>query len=152
MKKVPFPLQAVHDLRELRREEMERQLAEAAAEIGEAKAQLEEATRLHSVMVESYAQNYGSGVIDPEAAEMRANYLAALVRRIQAARAHLTQSESAYEAQRQLAIAAARDAEVTAKLRAKHNAQHASEAARREQIQLDEMATAAQARRMAEGD
>jgi len=150
MKRVPFPLQTVHNLREMRREEAERQLAQAASAVDEAAAQLEEAIRFHAATAEEYAENYGAGALDPQEAAMRSNYLTALARRIQAARAHLAQRQNEYEAQRRLTITAARNAEVTAKLREHHDARHEAEAARVEQTQLDEMATVAQARRMGE--
>ena len=91
MKRVSFPLQAVHDLREMHREQAERQLAQAVAAKAEAAAQLDQAIRRHAATVESYAQTYGSGELDPHEAAMRSNYLAALVRRIQEARAHLAE-------------------------------------------------------------
>jgi flagellar export protein FliJ len=150
MKQVHFPLQTVHDLRELRREEAERQLAQSADAVAAAAAQLDEAIRLHAATAEQYAKTYASGALDPQEAAMRSNYLTALARRIQAARVALTKQENEYEARRHLAIAAARNAEVTAKLREHHDARYAAERSRYEQTQLDELATAAQARRLVE--
>src|SRR5437870_2662032 len=115
MKRVPFPLQAVHNLREMRREEAERQLAQAASAVNEAVTQLEEAIRLHAATAESYAETYCAGVIDPQQAAMQSDYLAALARRIQAARLGLAQRQDEYEVRRQLAITAERNAKITAK-------------------------------------
>jgi flagellar export protein FliJ len=146
MRKLPFPLQAVHDLRELRREEAERELARAAAAVVAATAHLEAAARLHAETAERYAPAR-TGAIDAQEAALRANYLVALALRVREAQAQLAAREREYETQRQRTEAAARAAEVTAKLRERHHARHAAEMAWEEQKQLDEMASLAQARR-----
>lgn len=147
MKRFQFSLQSVHNLRQLHRDEAERDLARAAAEVSHASASLDEAAHIRHAALETYAATLRSGALNPHEAALRASYLAALVRREADARERVAALERERDGRRQAAAEAARQAEVTAKLRERHRARYESEAARNEQNNLDEMATVAFARR-----
>lgn len=149
MKRFRFPLQAVHNLRQMRRDEAERELAQAAAEVSHGAARLDEVACTRTAATEAYLRALQKSDIDQHEMALRINYLASLTQRESEARARLAELESAREAQRQLVTRAARDAEATAKLRERHRVRHETEAARAEQNNLDEIATVAIARRMA---
>lgn len=148
MKRFRFQLQTVHDIRETRRDEAERNLAEAAQQVFAAAAQLEEADRSLAAAAETYAAQMRVGALDAHEASLRASYLLTLTRRRQDARTHLDAVERERETRRLASVEASRAAETTAKLRERQRARHALEAARDEQNNLDEMATSATARRL----
>lgn len=148
MKRFRFQLQTVHDLRETRRDEAERSLAEAAQQVFAAAAQLDDANRSLTEAAENYAAMLGDGALDAHEASLRASYLITLTRRREDARTRLAAVEREREVRRQVVVEASRAAEATAKLRERQSARHALETARDEQNNLDEMATSATARRL----
>ena len=143
-----LPLHTIHNLRLQRRDKAERDLARAINEVAAAAvAKVEEAVQLRAASAEAYAATLQPGVFDPHEMIARAGYLTTLARRESEARTRLAAIEQAREAQREITLAAARDSQVTAKLRERHQARQAAEAALAEQNMLDEMATIAVARR-----
>ena len=150
MKRFHFPLQTVHHVRELARDEAEKLLALAASKVREAENCLREAGALLAAAAEDYASRLQDGVIDPQDTALRSNYIASLSRREQDARARLITLERELEARRQAVVETSRAAEATSRLRERQLARHELEAARQEQNMLDEMATVSSARRLTE--
>ena len=149
MKRFVFSLEAVRQLRDSRRDEAERQLARAAAEVERASEQVENVLRSRDAAFGAYRDALDSGDANPHDMAMRAAYFSHLNAREAQARAQLAETESARDRQRQSTLAAAREAEAVTKLRERHRERHEQEAARAEQNNLDEMATLAAARRSA---
>lgn len=147
MKKFRFSLQAVHDLRMLRQDEAERELAHAARSVHEAQAQLERDAQLRERAIDKYAATLRSQALDPHDAILRTNYLRILTQQETEQRARVLKLEQSLEAKRETLTGAVREAEATASLREQHRSLHAAEAARNEQNALDEMASVSVARR-----
>ena len=151
MKRFKFSLQAVHDLRETAREEAERHLARAGAEVSHAAAELDRVLRLRETETANHLARLQRGALDAHEIALHMGYLDALAQREREARAHLLAAERARDERRQAAVAATQAAEATAKLRERESRRHQLEAARTEQNMLDEMATLSLARRLMEG-
>jgi flagellar export protein FliJ len=137
MKRFRFSLQAVHNLRELRREEAERRFVQAASAVTAAASAIEAIHKLRALLEGEISEATGPLCIADLA--LRMDYLDALARREADARSQLAQLEQECETQREAAVAAAREAEVTGQLRARRQDRHVSENARIEQNFLDEM-------------
>ncbi len=146
MKRFRFSLQTVHDLREERRDVAEAELARAAAELRQARKQLEAVKRARAIAEENYFVQLAPGALDPRDMEFRVAYLRALDARERDALVRIVQIERRHEEQRRATAEAARDAEATSSLRDRQRARHNEEAARVAQNALDEMATLAAAR------
>ena len=142
MKRFQFTLETVHNLREMRRDEAERQLAHAAATAMTAEAAIEELLN-HRAAIEAKLVAGSIGTLCAAEMALHVNYLTLLAQRETEARAQLALLEQEREARRQTAVAASREAEVTGQLKARQHARHSAEAARVEQNMLDEMAIAA---------
>jgi flagellar export protein FliJ len=138
MKRFKFSLEAVHNLRELQRDEVERQLARAAAIASAAETAIEEIER-HRAEIETRLAGL-IGELNAVEAAWQSNYLIVLAEREGQAKEHLAQLERERETHRQNVIVATREAEVTGQLRARQKARHEADVARAEQILLDEMA------------
>lgn len=147
MKRFQFPLQSVHNLRESLRDEAERQLAEAAAKVNEAAAELEEIRRIREVETDAHAGRLQAGTINAHDLALRANYLTQLVRNEFEACKQLATLEREREARHQAVIKAARDVEATAKLRERYSVRHQAETLLADQNSLDELAVLATAHR-----
>jgi flagellar export protein FliJ len=148
MKRFKFSLQTLHDLREQEREEAERALAQAAAEVAAAEAKIEELRGAITQAVAAYAAQMQSKEPNPREALLHTEFLAALDNQLAAARAHHADCERFREAKLQDFIKASAAAEATAKLREQYYARYVAELAREEQNQMDELATIATVRRM----
>lgn len=148
MKKFRFSLQAVHDLRVLRQDDAEREMAQTAHAVQEARAQLERAISLRERAIDDYSAALRSQRLDPHDAVLRTNYLRILAQQESEQSARVHKLEQTLAAKREILACAAREAEATAALREQHRAHHASELARHEQNSLDEMASIAAARRL----
>ena len=141
MKRFKFSLETVHNLRELRRDEAERQLAHAAAVVLTAVAAIEEIERQRATTEAKLA--CATGLVCAAELALQVNYLDLLAKREQEARMRLAALECEREERRQAALAASREADVTGQLRARQHARHIAETSRAEQNMLDEMAVAA---------
>jgi flagellar export protein FliJ len=148
MKRFHFPLQTVHNLREMRLEEAERVLAEAITKVAEARISLDELVRTREKATDEYSSKISSGVIDPYEMMMTISYLDQLSLKECEARARLATLEKECDARRFAVTEAAKEAEATAKLRERHHKRYKAEQARSEQEMLDEMATIASNRRL----
>ena len=147
MKKFAFSLQTVQDQRAVRRESAERDFAAAANALTEANALLEKTTRERSLAVEAYVQMVESGKVEPQELTLRVSHIALLVQRENERRAHTQMLERALDVKRLAVLNATRDEKAISNLRDRHRARYDTEAARTEQIALDEMATIAYLRR-----
>jgi flagellar export protein FliJ len=150
MKRFKFSLEAVHNLREMRRDEAERQLEQSAARVSAARAIVEQIEQQRNAIETELAR--ATGPLCTHELSLRVSYLEFLKGREQETRQHLAALERQHEAQRETAVAAARDAEATEQLRARQQARHAAAVARVEQLLLDEIAIAATQREKLGGD
>ncbi len=148
MKRFKFSLQTLHDLREQEREDAERALAQAAAEVAAAETKIEELRRAIQQAVAEYAAQMQSKELNPREALLHTEFLASLDRQLAAARAHHAECERFREAKLQDFIKASAAAEATTKLREQYYARYVAELAREEQNLMDELATIASVRRM----
>jgi flagellar export protein FliJ len=148
LKRFKFSLQTLHDLREQERETAERALAQAAAEVEAASANVAAACRAIEEAVSAYAAQMQTKTPDPRAAELHTEYIHTLERRLTEAQATQAERERQREQKRQELLKAAAAAEATAKLREQYYAQYVAELAREEQNLMDELATIATARRL----
>lgn len=152
MKRFRFPLQSVHNWRESLRDEAERRLGQAIAEVKKAHAKLEEATRARAVATETYLKQLQAGAINPHEIALMSNYLSQVIERETEARRQLMALEEEQETRRLVLAAAARDAEATAKLRERQSERHEAANSRDEQNMHDELATLAAAHRLIQTD
>jgi flagellar export protein FliJ len=148
VKRFKFSLQTVHDLRCSRKEEAERGLAQASADVADAEERLEKAKEARSAALEGYSKTLRSGVLDLREESLRMHYMTLLAQREEEDRKRLAALKHAREERRRALVDAARQAEVTESLRERHLANHRAETARAEQSLLDELATLASARRL----
>lgn len=138
MKRFKFRLQTVHNLRAQRRDEAERALLKAAAEVAAGEAALAELQRQREAAESKMARATGQVYADELALQL--GYLEFLAQRERALRNRLAELEQTREAVRASALEAARAAEITSQLKQRQQARHAAEATLAEQNFLDEMA------------
>lgn len=150
MKRFRFSLQTVHDVRSTARDEAERRLASANADVAKANDSVMETRNIRDREADALVVKYRTGDLDPRETALRFGYLEALSRQEAEARDRLIALERTRDRVREATTLAARDAEVTAKLRDRHLARHRAETARVEQVSLDELVVIAAARRRAE--
>ena len=148
MKRFQFSLETVHNLRELRRDEAERQLAQAAAVVLAAATVIEEMEHHRDAAEAKLAS--ATGAVNAAELAWQSNYLALLSQREIEARTQLEALERERESKRENVVATTREAKVTGQLHARQYARHTADAARAEQNLLDEMAIAATLRGGAE--
>jgi flagellar export protein FliJ len=150
MQRFKFTLQAVHDLREITRDEAERALTNATSEVTKATIRLEETVHLRLSATRAYVAKLQSRDLDPFEAQQRASYIASLTQREADTRRQLDILEREREQIRTVVVEASRDVETTSKLRSKQQAVHVAKTLSTEQNMMDEMATIAVARRHSE--
>lgn len=148
MKRFKFSLQTLHDLREQEREDAERALAQAVAEVARAAAKIEELRGAINQAVAAYAAHLQTKELQPHEAQMHTEYLVTLDRQLTATRAHHDDCERRRETRLQELIKASAAAEATAKLREQYYARYVAELVREDQNLMDELATIATVRRM----
>ena len=147
MKRFKFSLQTLHDLREQEREDAERALAQAAAEVAAAAAQVEALRAAINQVITAYTTNLQSKALNAQDAKMHTEYLTTLDKQWAAARAHQAERERFRAMKLQDLIKASAAAEATAKLREQYYARYVAELALEEQNLMDELATIATVRR-----
>lgn len=148
MKRFKFSLQTLHDLRAQEREDAERALAQAAAEVAAAAAHVEALRHTINQAITAYTTNLQTKVPNAPEAKMHSEYLTALDRQLAAARAHQAERERFRAMKLQDLIKASAAAEATAKLREQYYLRYVAELAREEQNLMDELATIATVRRL----
>jgi flagellar export protein FliJ len=149
MKRFHFSLQAVHNLREMRRDAAERELAALVAEHHEAQVQLQAGLRRREAAMENYLVLHHSAEIQAVTFATHTNYIDSLFQLERQSRATILQLEERIATKRVDLTEASRQTETTANLRDRQRARHYQEGARLEQNLLDEMAVAGAARRLA---
>jgi flagellar export protein FliJ len=150
MKRFKFSLETVHNLREMRRDEAERQLEQSAAQVSAARAVVEQIEQHRDAVETELAR--ATGPLCTHELALQVSYLEFLNQREQETQQHLAVLEGQHEAQCETTLTAARAAEVTEQLRARQQARHATAVARVEQLLLDEIAIAATLRKRLGGD
>ena len=148
MKRFQFSLQTVHNVREIRRDTAERALAVVAAELKLAQAQLDTVLRRRQLAMDKYLLAHQSQEIEAAIFVSHTDYLGSLLLLERQARATTLQIEERIVSKRKALIEASRQTETTANLRERQRDRHHLEMAQAEQKALDEMATAAVARRL----
>jgi flagellar export protein FliJ len=138
MKRFKFRLQTVHNLREQRRDEAERDLLKATAEVATAEMALAELQCQRAAAETKMARATGQIYADELALQL--NYLDFLAQRERTLQARLVELEERREAMRESALKAAREAEITSQLRQRQKERHQAELGSAEQNFLDEMA------------
>jgi flagellar export protein FliJ len=147
LKRFEFSLQAVHDFRELRRENAERAFAEAMNELARARTALETIESQRVASTNDYLSLLESGELDAGLMASHIAFIDELRRRESNARLSILEIEAQAKHLREKLTDALRDTEATAKLREQQLEQHQSDVARNEQKILDEMAVVASTRR-----
>lgn len=155
MKRFKFSLQTLHDLRQRERERAEMQLVEIAAALRVAEVDWQAVVNLRAESATRYIAALSTDEAHTDTAyhlqmQWQADYINSLIHREQAAHRNLRALEAKRDAQRQAVMIAAQAAETMVNLRAQHQARHYAEAARQEQLALDESATLAHTRRQRE--
>ncbi|MGH9942500.1 MAG: flagellar export protein FliJ [Pyrinomonadaceae bacterium] len=145
--KFRFTLQSVHDLRETRREEAERELARAYARLTDAHARLDGVIETRLAYERDCASLMQNAPLDPADLAARSDYLSSLLNSERAARGRIAELEGERDRLRQHLVEATRNCEVTSTLRERQRSRFEFEASRREQLMLDELATLGAARR-----
>ena len=151
MKKFKFTLQAVHNVREMKKEKEQLILSELQAEASRAEDRVREIEQLRAKAMETYARRLESGrTVDPYELELNSNHISALDRLQREAQKTLEIKKQACQRQTKSVEAAAREVKITGRLRETQNARYQLELARQEQNALDELVSANYARRMAQ--
>ena len=148
MKRFKFSLQTLHDLHEQERSDAEHALAQAAAEVAAAAAHIEVLRDTINQALAALTVNLQTKAPNAREAEMHAEYLTTLDKRLATARAHYANCERHRETKLQELIKASAAAEATTKLRQQYYNHYVAELAREEQTLMDELATIATVRRM----
>src|SRR5882724_5491828 len=130
MKRFKFSLQAVHNLREMRRDEAERQLGEVMAELARTQSQLDNVIRLRQAAMDNYLMVHQSHEIDPSMMITHTEYINSLMQLERRARAMIAQAEKKVSITRESLTEASRQSETTANLRERHRERHHQEIAK----------------------
>src|SRR5438876_2480113 len=80
MKNFSFSLQSVYNIKLVRREQAERALAKAMAELKEANERLDNIRRERTIAVNEYVKTLSPGAADPETIRLQAAYLESLLK------------------------------------------------------------------------
>ena len=148
MKRFKFSLQTLHDLREQEREDAERALAQAAAEVAAAAAHTEVLRHTINQAIAAFTTNLQTKAPNAREAQMHSEYLTLLDQQLTDARAHHLVCERRRDAKLQELVKASAAAEATTKLREQYYARYVAELLREDQNLMDELATIATVRRM----
>lgn len=149
MKRFQFSLQAVHNVREMRRDAAERALAAVQAELRAVQAQLETVVRRRHSAMDNYLLLHQAKEIEAAAFASHTDYIGSLSLLERHVRAMILQVEERIASKRQALTEASRQTETTANLRERQRERHHFEIAQHEQKVLDEMAVVGVARRLA---
>lgn len=146
MKRFKYSLQAVHDVREIRRDHAEIQVATVQSELDQTALLLEAIIEARVRATEEFRSFHNSNKMESSIAAAHSEYVNSLILRERELRERIVEIESRVAVKRQALTERSRDAEVTAKIRERQRMRHQLEAARSEQKNLDEMAVASMSR------
>jgi flagellar export protein FliJ len=147
VKRFKFSLQAVHNVREVRRDAAERDLAAVAAELRVAHAHLDKVLHKRQMALENCLVLQQSQAIEAVTLASHTDYIGSLILHERHARLLILQIEERVEGKRKVLTEAARQTETTANLRERQRERHHLEMAQHEQKLLDDMAVLASTRR-----
>lgn len=147
MKRFQFSLQAVHNIREVKRDSAQSALAAVAAELQGAQAQLEMVIRRRQSAMDKYLVLHRSEKIEAATFASHTDYIGSLILLERQARAMILQVEERVTVKRKVLTEASRQTETTANLRERQRERHHLEIAQHEQKALDEMAVISTTRR-----
>lgn len=149
MKKFKFTLEAVHTVRELKKEQELSVLSQLQTDAARAAEQIELLEQAYQRALESYSRKlHGGAALHIGEMELEALHIAALEGRKRRAAEVYEEKKRACAAQRLRLAAATREVKVTNRLRETQAQRHRHEADRHEQIALDELVSANYARQM----
>ena len=149
MKKFKFSLQTVHNVREMRREREEFVLSQLLGEVEKTAQRIDELERKHLAAIEAYAGKMRTGaVVNINEIEFERDHIAALDRLLRETRAEHERQQATCRQQTQKVAVAMQAAKVTDRLRESQESRHRHEQARAEQSSVDDLVSAAYARRM----
>jgi flagellar export protein FliJ len=151
MKKFKFTLQTVHNVREMREEKEKLVLSELQTEAERIAHQIEHIEKLRFESIENYARRLSAGEqISAMEMELNSNHFASLNRLQQETEKLLEQKKGACSAQRAKLAAAAREVQITERLREHQAKRHRLQLEQYEQTAIDEMVSANFARKIAQ--
>lgn len=148
MKRFKFSLQTLHEMRQEEREQAERALALATADLAKEMEAIELVVREIDKTIRDYAGKVSSGTVSAYEAETYSRYIASLDRKLESARARQAEAAQFRELKIQELIKATTAAEATTKLREQHYQRYVAEVAKEEQDLIDELATISTSRRL----
>jgi flagellar export protein FliJ len=149
MKSFHFTLQAVHNLRESRKDAAECALAAVATELRAAQAQLETVLFQRRSAMDKYLLLLQSQECQAATFASHTDYIGSLSLHERQARSMILQVEERIAIKRKVLTEASRQTETTANLRERQRERHYLEMAQHEQKVLDEMAVISVTRRLA---
>jgi flagellar export protein FliJ len=151
MKRFQFSLQTVHNVREIRRDAAERELAAVAAELQGVQEQLETVLQQRRSAMNKYLLLQQTQEIEVAIFASHSDYISSLILRERHTRDLILQVEEKITVKRKVLTEASRQTETTANLRERQRERHHLETSQHEQRVLDEMAVVATTRRAANG-
>ena len=149
MKRFHFSLQAVHNVREMRRDAARVRTCCCGRGTARCKTQLETVLRQRQSAMDKYLVLQQSTEIEAATFASHTDYIGSLLLLERQARATILQVEEKITIKRQFLTEASRQTETTANLRERQRARHRLETAQHEQKVLDEMAVVSVTRRLA---
>ncbi|HET6975115.1 MAG TPA: flagellar export protein FliJ [Pyrinomonadaceae bacterium] len=148
MKRFEFSLQAVHNVREIKREAAERELVLATRELSRANEQLQEVLQHRESAVNEYLALHQSEEVHAHTIATHMDYIGSLLENERFARSVIRNLEKNVDVRRGELTEASRQSETTANLRERQRDRYRQELAREEQKILDEMAVIAVTRKL----
>jgi flagellar export protein FliJ len=150
MKKFKFNLQVVHALRESQRDREERELARLMAAVTDATDVLHQLQMSRTDATDKFSARLSRGTIDAVDAALSTRYISSLLAREHGAQAEVGKCKWAVEQQRFKLAEAACKAKATERLHDTQKQRYELDNQRAEQTALDETATLARTRQLAQ--
>lgn len=149
MKKFKFTLQTVHNVRELKKEREQFELAQLQLEATKAEERIAQLDAAYRKAMDSYSCRVNGGKpLHIGEMELETLHLAYLDDQKRRANESLAEKKRACVAQSQKLAAATREVKVTRKLRENQSMRHQIESAKHEQTAIDELVAAGFARNL----
>ncbi|MCW5960206.1 MAG: flagellar FliJ family protein [Pyrinomonadaceae bacterium] len=149
MKKFKFNLQTVHDVREMREENEQLELARLQNDVEKAVAEIERIEMLKAQALENYSARLNTGKpMNAFELELNSNHISNLDRLKRDAVAVLESRKAACAVQTAKVAKAMQAVKITGKLRENQALKHKGEADRSEQTAVDELVSANYARQI----
>lgn len=149
MKKFKFTLQTVHNVREMKQEREEMTLAERLNDVTLASERIKQIEKMRFDAIEAYTERLRSGeFLNPTEMELNTKYFNSLDNLQREAEKDLAEKNQACTEQRAKLASAAREVKITDRLREQQYLRHQLENEKHQQTALDEIVSAAFARKL----